>query len=77
MWYSQYHKHNSNNYQNVLNYGAVKDVVPQQINEKLPQNVQNFDAKDTVGNNTAVKSVKNTSGTTRKHIASNTRTIFI
>lgn len=49
----------SNNYQNVLNYGAVKDVVPQQINEKLPQNVQNFDAKDTVGNNTAVKSVKN------------------
>lgn len=49
----------TNNYQNFINYGAVKDVVPQEISDKLPQNVQNFDVKDTVKSNTAVESVKN------------------
>lgn len=49
----------NNNYQQQLAYGAVKDVVPQRVNEKLPPNVQNFDVKQTVDNNTAVKAVKN------------------
>ena len=49
----------SNNYQNQFSYGAVKDVVPQNINDKLPQNVQNFDVRETVGDNTAVKAAKN------------------
>ena len=48
----------SNNYQNQLNYGAVKDVVPQKVNERLPQNVQNFDVKDKVGENTVVKAAQ-------------------
>ena len=48
----------TNNYQNQMNYGAVKDVVPQRVNEKLPQNVQNFDVRETVNDNTAVKAVK-------------------
>ncbi len=49
----------SNNYQNQVNYGAVKDVVPQKVSEKLPQSVQNYDIKERVGENTAVKAAKN------------------
>jgi len=30
-----------------LSYGAVKDVVPQDVANRLPQSVQNFDAQDT------------------------------
>ena len=49
----------SNNYQNQFSYGAVKDVVPQSINNKLPQNVQNFDVMETVSDNTAIKAAQN------------------
>ena len=49
----------SNNYQNQFSYGAVKDVVPQSINDKLPQNVQNFDVMETVSDNTAIKAAQN------------------
>ena len=45
----------TNNYPNNMNYGAVKDVVPQQLNQKLPQSVQNYDVKERVGENPAVK----------------------
>lgn len=48
----------TNNYQNQLNYGAVKDVVPQQVGQRLPQSVQNFDVRETVGENTVVKATK-------------------
>ena len=49
----------SNNYQNNLNYGAVKDILPKNVNEKLPQNVQNYDVKERVGENPAVKAAQN------------------
>lgn len=48
----------TNNYQNQLNYGAVKDVIPQQVNQKLPQSVQNYDVRESVQGNTAVKAAK-------------------
>ena len=31
-----------------LSYGAVKDVVPQNVNAKLPESIQNYDAKEQV-----------------------------
>ncbi len=49
----------TNNYQNQLNYGAVKDVVPKNVNDKLPQNIQNFDAKNVMENTTIAKTAKN------------------
>ena len=48
---------NYNNYNNQMNnisYGAVKDVVPANINEKLPPNLQNLDAKQIANNNGAI-----------------------
>lgn len=33
-----------------ITYGAVKDVVPQNVNAKLPQGVQNYDPKEQVDN---------------------------
>ena len=49
----------SNNYQQQLNYGAIKDRVPQNIGDKLPPSVQNYDVRESVGENTAVKAAKN------------------
>lgn len=49
----------SNGYQNYINYGAVKDVVPQQVSEKLPQSIQNYDVKERVEDNPAVKAAQN------------------
>lgn len=40
--------------QNNVSYGAVKDVVPNNINEKLPENLQNLDAKQIASNNGAI-----------------------
>lgn len=40
--------------QNNISYGAVKDVVPSNINEKLPENIQNIDAKQIASNNGAI-----------------------
>lgn len=49
----------TNNYQNQLNYGAVKDVIPQQVSQKLPQNIQNYDVKQQVEENPALKAAQN------------------
>ncbi len=49
----------TNNYQNQVNYGAVKDIVPQKVGEKLPQNIQNYDIKERVEDNPAVKAAQN------------------
>jgi hypothetical protein len=35
----------SNNEHNRVSYGAVKDVVPQQVSQKLPENIQNIDGE--------------------------------
>ncbi len=40
--------------QNNVSYGAVKDVVPNSVNEKLPENLQNLDAKQIASNNGAI-----------------------
>ncbi|MBE7706176.1 MAG: hypothetical protein E7Z91_02905 [Cyanobacteria bacterium SIG30] len=39
---------NSVNTKNNIAYGAVKDVVPQNVAQKLPEGIQNIDAKETV-----------------------------
>ncbi len=50
---------NYNNQKNNLSYGAIKDVVPKNVNEKLPQNIQNLEAKDIANNNGAVSTMSN------------------
>ncbi len=40
-----------------ISYGAIKDVAPQQVVQKLPENIQNFDAQDTFENNSTVQMV--------------------
>lgn len=50
--YSQNQLQNQN-----LSYGAIKDVAPKQVVEKLPENIQNFDVKDTFENNSTVQMV--------------------
>lgn len=53
---------NYNNYNNQMNniaYGAVKDVVPNQVGEKLPENIQNIDAQQIANNNGAVATTQN------------------
>ncbi len=35
----------NNNEHNRVSYGAVKDVVPQQVSQKLPENIQNLDGE--------------------------------
>ena len=40
-----------------ISYGAIKDVAPQQVVQKLPENVQNFDVQDTFENNSTVQMV--------------------
>ena len=50
---------NYNNYNNQMNnvsYGAVKDIVPANINQKLPENIQNLDAVEIANNNGAISS---------------------
>ena len=42
--------------QNNVSYGAVKDVVPENINQKLPENIQNIDANQITESNGAVAS---------------------
>lgn len=44
---------------NNVSYGAVKDVVPKNVNEKLPENLQNLDAAQVVNNNGAVATANN------------------
>ncbi len=41
-----------------VSYGAVKDVVPENINSKLPENVQNLDAVEIASNNGAVSAAQ-------------------
>lgn len=47
------------NYSQQIPYTAVRDVVPKEVNDKLPQNVQNFDTREALDNSGAVKAVKN------------------
>ena len=35
----------SNKEPNRVSHGAIKDVVPQQVNQKLPENIQNIDGE--------------------------------
>ena len=39
---------------NNISYGAIKDIVPANVNEKLPPNLQNLDAKEIANNNGAI-----------------------
>ena len=41
-----------------VSYGAVKDVVPQSVNQKLPENLQNLDAKQIAENNGALSTAE-------------------
>lgn len=45
---------NLNGQVNNLQYGAIKDVVPENVNHKLPESIQNIDAKEIANNNGAV-----------------------
>lgn len=45
---------NNNIQANNIPYGAIKDVVPQNVNQKLPENLQNVDAKEIANSNDAV-----------------------
>ena len=56
------------NGQNNIPYGALKDRLPQNVNEKLPENVQNLsaqDVKDTFEQNEVVSTVSGTEMTPR------------
>lgn len=41
-----------------ITYGAVKDVVPNSVNQKLPENLQNLDAKQIADNNGAISTAE-------------------
>ena len=50
---------NNNNQVNNIPYGAIKDVVPNDVNQKLPENIQNLDAKQIANNNGALATTQN------------------
>ena len=50
---------NNNIQANNIPYGAIKDVVPSDINAKLPENIQNIDAKEIANSNGAIASTQN------------------
>lgn len=48
---------NYNNQMNNVSYGAVKDVVPESVTQKLPENIQNLDAKEVANSNGAISTM--------------------
>ncbi len=50
---------NNNPQTNNIPYGAVKDVVPTGVNEKLPENIQNLDAEKITNSNGALSAGQN------------------
>ena len=52
---------NNINQKSNIPYGAIKDVMPNNINSKLPENLQNLDAQQIANNNGAIATTQNIS----------------
>ncbi len=56
--------YNTYNPQSAVSYGAVRDIVPNDMTDKIPENLQHIDAKSVANNNGALSTAQNANGKT-------------